>query len=220
VCVCSTVDQSRLAEDVPRARTVVIPNAADVDYFQPRPTDPPPDGETVLFFGLLSTVPNVDGVLFFLKEVWPRIAAERPRARCKVVGANPPPAVRALAGPRVEITGVVQDLRPHLAAAAAVVVPLRIGSGTRLKIVEAWAMGKALVSTTLGAEGIDGVPERDLLIADAPGPFADSVIRLLDDPALRERIGQAARTRAVDHYSWNAAAERLTSFFREARAGR
>jgi len=212
LCVCSLADEGRLLADVPSARTVVIPNAADVEYLQPRPSDPPPDGRTVVFFGHLSTFPNVDGVSFFLRDIWPRIAAARPGARCRIIGARPPSALRELAGPGVEIVGFVDDLRPDLAVATAIVVPLRVGSGTRLKIVEGMAMGKAIVSTTLGAEGIDAVPDRDILIADDPASFAASVIRLLDAPALAEKLGRSARQLAVDHYSWNAAAVALEAF--------
>ena len=120
----------------------------------------------------------------------------------------------ALAGPRVELTGFVPDLRPHLAAAAAVVVPLRLGGGTRLKIVEAMAMAKPIVSTALGAEGIEAVPGRDILIEDQPAAFADAVNRLLDEPSLAARIGQSARRLAVDRYAWSAAARALEDFYR------
>jgi glycosyltransferase involved in cell wall biosynthesis len=215
VCLCSAADERRLLDDVPGARTVVIPNAADVERYQPRPGDPAPDGRTVLYFGLLSTVPNVDGVTHFVQAIWPRIAAAHPEARCKIVGGRPPPSLLALAGPRVELTGFVEDLRPHLAAAAAVVVPLRLGGGTRLKIVEGMAMGKAIVSTTLGAEGIEAVPGRDLLVEDEPVAFADAVIRLLDQPELAARLGRAARQLAVERYAWSGAARALEGFFRE-----
>jgi glycosyltransferase involved in cell wall biosynthesis len=215
VCTCSVADQQRVLGEVPAARTAVIPNAADVDFYQPRQSDPPNDGHTVVFFGLMSTVPNIDGVLWFLREVWPRIAAERPQARCKIIGARPPQSVLDFAGPLVEITGFVDDLRPHLASAAALVVPLRLGGGTRLKIVEGMAMCKAIVSTTLGAEGIEAVPERDILIADEPAGFAASVVRLLDDPAMAARIGRAARQLAVERYAWSGAATTLDRFYRE-----
>ncbi|HEX9487760.1 MAG TPA: glycosyltransferase family 4 protein [Gemmatimonadales bacterium] len=214
ICTCSAADEERVLTDVPSARTVVIPNAADVDFYRPRASDPPSDGRTIVFFGLLSTWPNIDGVLFFLREIWPLIAAQRQEARLKIIGARPPPQVLEFAGPRVEITGLVEDLRPHLASAAALVVPLRIGGGTRLKIVEGMAMGKAIVSTALGAEGIEVVPERDVLIADGTTAFAASVVRLLDDPALAVRLGRSARQLAVERYAWSAAATALERFCR------
>ena len=214
VYLCSAADERRLLDQVPGVRTAVVPNAADVEYYQPRFTDPPMDGRTVVFFGLLSYVPNVDGVTHFVQDIWPRIAEAHPEARCKIIGDRPPPSLLELAGPRVELTGFVSDLRPHLAAAAAVVVPLRLGGGSRLKIVEAMAMGKAIVSTTLGAEGIEAVPGRDLLAEDLPAAFADAVNRLLAEPGLAARIGQSARLLAVERYSWSGAAQALEGFYR------
>jgi glycosyltransferase involved in cell wall biosynthesis len=214
VYVCSAADERRLLDQVPGLRTAVIPNAADVEYYQSRPTDPPPDGRTVVYFGLLSTIPNVDGVVHFVQDIWPRIAEANPEARCKIIGDRPPPALLALAGPRVELTGFVSDLRPHLASAAAMVVPLRLGGGTRLKIVEAMAMRKAIVSTTLGAEGIEAVPGRDILIEDEPAAFADAVSRLLAEPNLAARMGQSARQVAVERYAWSGATRALEGFYR------
>jgi polysaccharide biosynthesis protein PslH len=214
VYLCSEVDRRRLLDQVPSVRTAVIPNAADVEYYQPRPTDPPPDGRTVVFFGLLSYVPNVDAVIHFVQDIWPRIAEAHPTARCKIIGGRPPPSLLALAGPRLELTGFVSDLRPHLAAATAVVVPLRLGGGTRLKIIEAMAMGKAIVSTTLGAEGIEAVPGRDLLVENDPTAFAEAVNRLLDSPSVAARIGQSARHLAVQRYTWSGAAQELEGFYR------
>ncbi|WP_425601320.1 glycosyltransferase family 4 protein [Bradyrhizobium ontarionense] len=215
VYLCSTDDEKRLHDDVPGARTAVIPNAADVDFYQPRSTDPAPDGRTIVYFGLLSTVPNIDAVTHFIQDIWPRIAEHNPDARCKIIGGRPPPSLQALAGPRVELTGFVPDLRPHLASAAAVVVPLRLGGGTRLKIVEAMAMGKAIVSTGLGAEGIEAVPGRDILIENEPAAFADATNRLLAEPDLAARIGAAARQVAVEKYAWSAAAQALETFYRQ-----
>jgi glycosyltransferase involved in cell wall biosynthesis len=215
VCLCSVADQRRLLNQVAGARTLVIPNAADVEYYQPRAADPPPDGRTVVFFGHLSYFPNVDGVTYFVQEIWPRIAKVHPEARLKIIGAQAPRSLQALARPGVELTGFVSDLRPHLARAAAVVVPLRLGGGTRLKIVEAMAMGKAIVSTSLGAEGIEAVPGRDLLVEDRPAAFAGAVNQLLIEPSLATRIGQSARQLAVQRYAWSGAARALESFYRE-----
>jgi polysaccharide biosynthesis protein PslH len=215
IYVCSAADQARLLADVPSARTAVIPNAADVEFLQPRTSDPPPERDTVVFFGLLSTVPNIDGATYFVREIWPLIVAQRPDARCKIIGARPDESVRRLAGPGIDVVGPVEDLRPHLAAASVVVVPLRIGGGTRLKIVEAMAMGKAIVSTSLGAEGIEAVAGRDILIADERASFAAAVNRVLEDAALRSRLGSCARELAVRRYSWAEASSHLERFFRE-----
>jgi polysaccharide biosynthesis protein PslH len=214
VYLCSAADERRLLDEVPEARTAVIPNAADVEYYQPRPTDPPPDGRTVVFFGHLSYAPNVDGVIHFAKDIWPRIAEARPEARFKIVGGDPPRSILQLASPRVELTGFVPDLRPHLAAASAVVVPLRLGGGTRLKIVEAMAMGKAIVSTSLGAEGIEAIPGQDILIENQPEAFARAVCDLLAEPDFAARVGQSARRLAIERYAWSGAAEALEGFYR------
>lgn len=212
VLVCSRADQARLAADAPSVNSEVIQNAADVDFLKPRSDDPQSDGNTVLFFGLLSTVPNVDGVSFFLQEIWPRILALRPNTRCKIVGGQAPASLIARRSPGVEFTGMVDDLRPHLAAAAVVVVPLRLGSGTRLKIVEAWAMAKPVVSTTLGVEGIDAVPGRHVLVADDPQAFAEQTVRVLGDAGLARSLGVAGRRLAEESYSWRAAGRVLECF--------
>src|SRR6266700_2044978 len=215
VYLCSLADQQRLLDEAPGARTLVIPNAADVEFYQPHATDPAPDGRTVVFFGLLSYFPNIDGVTYFVKEIWPRIAEVHPKARLKIIGGQAPRSLHALVRPGIELAGFVSDLRPHLAEAAAVVVPLRLGGGTRLKIVEAMAMGKAVVSTTLGAEGIEAIPGRDILIEDQPAAFADAVNRLLADPSLAAHMGRSARRVAIDRYAWSAAAQALEGFYRE-----
>jgi len=220
VAVCSTADQQRLLRDVPSARTAVVPNAADVERYRPRPEDPTPDGRTVLFFGLLSTLPNIDGVRWLVREIWPRIATERPDARLKILGKGAPAEVQALAGPGIEVVGFVEDLRPHLAEAAAIAVPLRLGGGTRLKIVEAMAMARPIVSTTLGAEGIEAAPGRDLMIADDPQGFAAAVVRLLQDPAAGARMGGAARRLSEERYSWSGAAAEMERLFHRVLEGR
>jgi len=215
VYLCSVADQQRLLAEIPAPRTMVIPNAADVEFYKPRSAYPQADGHTLVFFGLMSYMPNIDGAAYFIKEIWPRIAAANPQARCKIIGGSPPASLTALAGPRIEFTGFVPDLRPHLAEAAAVVVPLRIGGGTRLKIVEAMAMGKAIVSTSLGAEGIEAVNGRDILIADEPATFADAAGRLLNEPGLAAQIGNSARQLSEARYAWSSAARALESFFRQ-----
>jgi glycosyltransferase involved in cell wall biosynthesis len=220
VYLCSTDDQRRLLEHVPGLATAVIPNAADVEYFKSAPGGSPAGQRTIVFFGLMSYVPNVDGVTYFAREIWPRIAAMHPDVRFKIIGGRPTRSILDLAGPRIEVTGFVDDLRPHLSEACVVVVPLRLGGGTRLKIVEAMAMGNAIVSTSIGAEGIDAEPGRELVIEDRPEAFADAVNALLSDPGRATAIGEAARRLAVERYSWSKAARTLEDFLREVVSGR
>jgi glycosyltransferase involved in cell wall biosynthesis len=141
--------------------------------------------------------------------------ASHPRARLKIVGQHPTPEILAHAGPRVEVAGLVDDVRRHLAQAAVVIVPLRLGGGTRLKVLESMAMARPVVSTSIGAEGIDVAPERNILLADDPASFAVAVGRLLDEPDLAARLGRKGRALVEARYSWDTAAQRLEAFFRE-----
>ena len=213
VYLCSAADRARLLQEVDQPNSVVIANAADIEYYRPRSTDPRPEPFRVVFFGLLSYAPNVDGVQYFVRDIWPAILKAFPEARLRVIGAAPPPQLTALADATIEFTGFVPDLRPELAAASLVVVPLRIGGGTRLKIVEAMAMGKAIVSTTLGAEGIEAVDGRDLMIADTPEAFASAVNRLLAEPGEAGALARAARRLAEARYAWSAAGRALEAFY-------
>jgi polysaccharide biosynthesis protein PslH len=215
VTFTSTLDEERARALMPSMRSAVVPNAVDLRSFRPGPGDPPSDGCTVMFFGINDYPPNTDGILFFVREVWPRLAASHPRVRLKIVGPKPTPEILAQRNARVEVTGAVDDVRAHLAEAAAVIVPLRLGGGTRLKILEAMAMAKPIVSTTIGAEGIDGVHDRHLLLADEPAQFAAAVGRVLDDASLAARLGEEGRALVNARYSWDAAARSLEGFLRE-----
>jgi glycosyltransferase involved in cell wall biosynthesis len=209
----SELDEQRARALVPSIRSAVISNAVDVGYFRPRPEDPPPDGCTVMFFGAINYFPNIDGVLWLLKEVWPRLSASHPKARLKIVGHHPTPEILAFRGPKIDVTGLVDDVRPHLASAAVAIVPLRMGGGTRFKILEAMAMAKPVVSTAIGAEGIDVKHEHDILIADAAADLAAAAGRVLDDAALGARMGKNGRALVEQRYSWDAVTERLERFF-------
>jgi glycosyltransferase involved in cell wall biosynthesis len=213
--VTSVRDQVMLLSEAPAAHTAVVPNGVDLDFFHPSPQPPPREPLKLLFFGAIDYYPNTDAMLFFLHDVFPQLAARYPQLCLSIVGRKPPESIVAQQSATVEVTGVVDDLRPWLERANVVVVPLRIGGGTRLKILEAMAMGKAVVSTTLGAEGLDVVPERDLLLADDPATLAAQVGRLLDDSELGQRIGASARQLVESRYSWHAAVERLSTFYAE-----
>ncbi|MCS7050771.1 MAG: glycosyltransferase family 4 protein, partial [Thermomicrobium sp.] len=160
--------------------------------------------------------PNLDGVRWFVHDVWPQVVHARPHARLSLVGSDPPPSLRALERvPGVTVVGYVPDVRPWLARASVVVVPLRAGSGTRFKLLEALAAGKAVVSTPIGAEGIEAEPERHLLVAQEPTTFAQAVLRLLASPEERRALGIRAREFVVRAYAWDRIAETLLAVYRE-----
>ena len=146
--------------------------------------------------------PNIDAILYFASECWPLIRSSAPRVTWAIVGRNPPSSVLKLGKvPGITVTGSVSDVRPYLAAANVVVAPLRIGSGTRLKILEAFAMRKAVVSTSLGCEGLDVIPGKHLIVADQPEAFAQCVVDLLQDQDKRAALGSAGKEFARA-YSW------------------
>lgn len=213
--VTSTRDRDMLLSHEPGARTAVVANGVDIDFFQPPIGGPARESQSLLFFGAMDYHPNTDAILHFLRDIFPRIMATHPNLSVKVVGRRPPKSLLAQQSARVEVTGIVDDVRPWLERADVVIVPLRIGGGTRLKILEAMAMGKAVVSTTLGAEGLDLVPERDLLIADDAAGFAAQVGRLLVDRELGLRLGAAARRLVAGKYSWKRSVDSLSGFYDE-----
>ncbi len=186
----------------------VIPTGVDTSYFRPAAGE---QANTLVFTGSMDWLPNEDGIFWFAEQVLPRIRRAVPDVTLEVVGRSPSPRLQRLAirNPALRIAGRVEDVRPYLAEAAVCVVPLRIGGGTRIKIFEAMAMGKAVVSTTVGAEGLPVKPGRDLVLADSPEQFASGVVRLLQQPELRRGIGATARELVHTQYSWEAAAARL-----------
>jgi polysaccharide biosynthesis protein PslH len=190
--------------------TAVVPNGVDIDYF--RPSDGAVDADSIVFTGLMTYRPNADGAAYFIRDVLPLIRRSRPRARFTAVGWGLPDELKGLLGDGVIHTGRVADVRPYLAAASVVVVPLRMGSGTRLKVLEGFAMGKALVSTTLGCEGVNVEAGRQLLVADDPQRFAEAVLALMDDPERRRRLGLEARCLVENEYRWETVVERLERF--------
>ena len=188
-----------------RAPIAVVPTGVDTTYFAPVPSAGRP--AHLVFTGSMDWLPNEDGVLFFAREILPRIRQRVPAVTVSIVGRDPTPAVVRLgAGQGIEVTGRVEDVRPHMAAAAVYIVPLRVGGGTRLKIFEAMSMGKPVVSTTVGAEGLPVRHGEHVLVADEPQAFADAVVQLLGDAAAREQLGHRARELVVTRYDWSAAA--------------
>lgn len=186
----------------------VIDTAVELEYFKPNAAVEKPG--RVVFVGSMDWLPNVDGVTHFVRSIWPLIRAKQPQARFQIVGRNPAPSVRRLtAEPGVEVLGGVPDVRPYLAEAAVVVVPLLVGGGTRLKIFEALAMETPVVSTPLGAEGLAVADGEHLLLAEEPQQFADAVVRLLEDGRLRSRLSESGRQLVLQKYSSEAVARQF-----------
>ena len=190
----------------PEATVTVVPNGVDTVFFHPRPDDEAAQTARLVFTGMMAYYPNQDGATWLADQIWPAVRAAVPAAELFIVGVEPPPAVQALARPGtgITVTGAVPDVRPFVWDAALSVVPLRIGGGTRLKIVEALAMGKAVVSTPLGCEGLQVEPGRTLEVAESAPDFAAACVALLRDPARRAALGRAGRALVQEHYDWTA----------------
>ena len=187
----------------------VAPNGVDITYFTG--DDKAVDDNSIVFTGLLSYRPNIDAVTFFTKQVLPLIVRRRPNVVFSIVGLGAPSEVTRLAGPNVRFVGEVPDVRPAVRSAGAFVVPLRMGSGTRLKILEGLSMGKGMVSTTLGCEGIAVRDGQHLLVADDPVAF-EAVLSLLDDRQLAARLGREGRALVEQSYSWLSIVDGLERF--------
>jgi polysaccharide biosynthesis protein PslH len=207
----SEIDRKRLQRRCPALPAEVIPNGVDISYFMPQPEVD--DGRTLVYIGHYAYPPNADAVRYFVRTIWPLVRAHVPDAQFVAVGTQPPADLAE--HPGVKVTGVVPDIRPYLARATVVVAPLRVGGGTRIKIIEALATGKAVVSTTIGAEGLDIVGDRDLLLADEPETFAAAVIRLLTNPQLRANLGRNGRLLAEQRYNWDSLAQKQDQIFRD-----
>lgn len=189
--VASEADASYLRGIVPGAKLTVVPNSVDTKYFAPVKEND--ENFDLVFVGNMAYPPNRDGVVYFYQQVLPAILRSYPEARLVVVGKNPPADIHALRENRaVEVTGYVSDVRPYLEKAAVVICPVRFGAGTRIKILEAMATGLAVVSTTIGCEGLDVVADEDIIIADEPGEMAAAIVDLLKDREKARRIGLKA----------------------------
>jgi hypothetical protein len=202
VAATSERDLAIVHEHVPNVPLALAPNGVDLDEFAPPPG--PPDEATVVLFGAHNYFPNTDGLRFLLGEIWPRVLAEMPEARLRVIGHLPPDDLIASAPPSVSIEGFVDDVIGQVGRSSVAIAPLRIGGGTRLKVVEAMALARPVVATTIGAEGLDVRHERDLLVADTPADFAARVVQLLRHPAEAAALGRRGRQRVEEAYGWDA----------------
>jgi sugar transferase (PEP-CTERM/EpsH1 system associated) len=228
VVAVSETDAKALRDLTPGLAPSVVPNGVDMELYT-APISPhdgfratahdaspasPALGSDLVFTGKMDFRPNVDAVLWFAEHVLPQVRQEVPDARFWVVGKGSHPRLAPLAdNPAVTVTGWVEDIRPYIAGATVYVIPLRIGGGTRLKVLEAMAMAKAIVSTSLGCEGFGLVPGQELVMADTPAEFAREVLGLLNDAPRRQELGRAARAFASSKYDWRLIVPRLEQVY-------
>ncbi|MEW5929181.1 MAG: glycosyltransferase family 4 protein [Gemmatimonadota bacterium] len=207
----SDEDRRRFEALVPGARFAVVPNGVDTHAFRPPPA---PGRDGLVFVGGYGWYPNRDALEHFAEDVLPLLRGTGPEVPVRWVGRAPEPVRRDFRERHgIELTGYVDDTRPLVHAAACYVVPLRVGGGTRLKILDAWAMGKAVVSTPVGCEGLDARDGENILVRDDPAEFAAAVRRVLDDEALRARLGEGARRTAEEVYEWDVIGRSMTAAY-------
>jgi glycosyltransferase involved in cell wall biosynthesis len=218
--VVSEREKRILQEWVPDADIRVIANGVDTNGFGPaalqqfksRAPDAP---QTLLFVGSMDYHANIDAVVWFAQTIWPQLSEQFPALHFTIAGRQPAAAVRALASDRIHVTGTVNDIREQYANAFAVVVPLRVGGGTRLKILEAMAAGVPVISTALGAEGISVNHNENVLISDTPDDFRSAVDLLIKHPSLRLELVRNARALVVNNYDWAALGARLIDIYKQ-----
>lgn len=216
VVAVSEADRAALMALVPGLQVAVVPNGVDLVFYRPDATAPLPGmgSGALVFTGKMDYRPNVDAVLWFVEAVLPGICARVPEAHFYVVGQQPHARLAKLAGhPAVTVTGRVPDVRPYIAGSAVYVVPLRIGGGTRLKVLEAMAMGRPIVSTRLGCDGFSFAHGKEVEFADEPAAFAAAVVRLMHETDRARALGQAARSHVEAHFGWDAIVPRLEALY-------
>ena len=214
-CIATSAKDATAVAVHTRNKVPVIPNGVDLDFFRPA-TDSNPAPGSITFVGAMRYRPNAEAAIFFVEEIFPIMRRAIPEAQFTIVGADPPALIRALDNvPGVTVTGTVPDVRPWLQSAQLVVAPLLTGGGTRIKILEAFAVGRPVVATAVGAEGIDVEDRQHLLIANNPKEFAARAIELSNDAQLRARLTENALALVRDRYQWSAIAGKLNDLHTE-----
>jgi sugar transferase (PEP-CTERM/EpsH1 system associated) len=194
------------------ANVEIIPNGVDPEYFHISET--PIRKSNLVFTGGMNWFPNRDAIIFFLEEIWPLVKKVIPDLSLTLIGHQPPEEAISLSKKeKIEVLGFIDDVRPYVAQATAYIVPIRVGGGTRLKILDAWACGKAVVSTSIGCEGLEVTPGRNILIGDTPGQFAEQVIKVCADGNLRRSLGKEGRKLVEEKYSWKMIGEDLNRIY-------
>ena len=208
-------DKLMLKKISPVSRFEVVENGVDVDFFKQK--DDHKNTNRLIFAGRMDQYSNVDAIMQFCRNVWPLVKEKLPEMRFSIIGNNPPQKLREMAinDQRIEVLGYVDDVRPYFAGATISICPIRDGGGTRLKILDAMAMGMPIISTTIGCEGIDVSPGKDVLIANTPEEFVCNIGRLIDDDMLRGKLSNNARKTAENKYSWNIIGQKLNKFYHD-----
>lgn len=216
IVTVSEPDKEIIAGLVPQQSIDVVDNGVDIDYFHPDGSDVRP--YSIVFTGSLDWRPNVNGLLYFLDEILPLVQENFPAVHCTLVGRKPMQVLIDKVNDRknVTLTGTVDDVRPYMNEGAAYIVPLLIGGGSRLKILEAMSMEKAIVSTSIGAEGLHVVDNKDILLADTPENFAAAIGRLFQDRDIRGKLGKAGRKLVEEKYQWKVLARKLEESWEKA----
>ncbi len=214
VIAVSAIDARKIEQMFDLSKVSDIKTGVDVDYFAPAPIAHPKVADLV-FVGSMDWLPNIDGVRFFVSEVLPLICAKIPEVKLVIVGRTPPAEIQKMAGPNVHVTGTVADIRPYLWGSAVSIVPLRIGSGTRLKIYESMAAKTAVVSTTIGAEGLVYEDGTNIAIADSAEDIARSCIHLIENVASRRSMAQSAFKMVAERFSWPQIAQEFEDLLKE-----
>jgi len=216
VVVVSDADARALRQLAPELQPLVIPNGVDVERYHPQlPDSLPLHHPSIVFTGKMDFRPNIDAVLWFFRHVWPLIAVALPNVHLYIVGKSPHVSLLPMGrDPRVAVTGYVEDILPYFGGADVYVVPLRVGGGTRLKVLEALSAGLPLVSTSLGVEGISLISGTHALLADTPQGFCRAVCSLLRDPQRGQALGVAARRFVLEHYDWRQIVPRIEPLYR------
>jgi sugar transferase (PEP-CTERM/EpsH1 system associated) len=211
-------DRNFFARTVDPDKISVVPTGVDTEYFRPQTGIEEP--ATLVFTGSMDWLPNEDGILYFIENSLPIVRARFPQVRLLIIGRRPSPRLLQIAAktPGITVTGTVEDIRPHMARGCVYIVPLLVGGGTRIKIFEAMASGKAVVSTTIGAEGLPVQHAENILLADDPQDFARCVVELLGNTRHRRELGLAARTLVEQSYSWDSVGKTLDTILRDAAA--
>ncbi len=213
VVAVSDADREAIRTIAPNVPVTVVPNGVDLAEYTCY--QGPTRQYDMVFTGKMDFRPNIDAMLWFGREVWPLIHQRRPQASLAIVGQRPSPRLDVLRDlPGITLTGWVEDVRPYIAGAGVYIAPLRVGGGTRLKLLQAMAMGSAIVATSLGAEGFPVIDGQELLLADTPADFARAVLTLLDAPGRRAQLGMFARRFAEANYGWDILVPRLEALYR------